>query len=101
MQASVGDRIIIKSHRVGDVERDCEVLEVRGPDGAPPYVVRWGDDGHELRLAGQVQWVNPVKALGENLNHGMGIHFLDLSPDDRERLVEAVHTIAYVRDLAQ
>ena len=24
-----------------------EVLEVRGPEGEPPYVVRWEEDGHE------------------------------------------------------
>ena len=47
MQANVGDRIIIKAHRVGEPERDCEVLEVHGPDGGPPYLVRWGDNGHE------------------------------------------------------
>jgi type IV pilus assembly protein PilZ len=58
-------------------------------------------EGKEWRLGGQVQWVNPVKALGENLNPGMGIRFVDLSIDDRERLVEWVHTIAYVRDFPQ
>jgi hypothetical protein len=47
MKARVGDRIVIKGHRVGEPIRDCEVLEVRDPDGAPPYVVRWGDTGHE------------------------------------------------------
>jgi hypothetical protein len=47
MQASVGDRIIINGHRVGEHDRDCEVLEVRGPDGSPPYFVRWGDTGQE------------------------------------------------------
>jgi hypothetical protein len=47
MRAAVGDRIVIKGHHVGEPERDCEVLEVRGPDGGPPYVVRWDDDGHE------------------------------------------------------
>ena len=47
MQASVGDRIVIGGHRVGEAERDCEVLEVRGKDGGAPYIVRWGDDGHE------------------------------------------------------
>lgn len=47
MRASVGDRIIIKGHRIGEPDRDCEVLEVRGPDGGSPYRVRWGDTGHE------------------------------------------------------
>jgi hypothetical protein len=47
MFASVGDRIVIKGHHVGEADRDCEVLEVRGRDGGPPYLVRWGDSGHE------------------------------------------------------
>lgn len=46
MDARVGDRIIIRGHRVGDPDRDAEVLEVRGPAGGPPYVVRW-ENGHE------------------------------------------------------
>lgn len=47
MHAAKGDRIIIRGHRVGEPDRDCEVLDVRGDDGGPPYVVRWGDSGHE------------------------------------------------------
>jgi len=47
MRAAVGDRIVIRGHRLGEPDRDCEVLEVRGMDGGPPYVVRWEADGHE------------------------------------------------------
>lgn len=47
MRASVGDRIVIRGHRIGEANRDCEVIEVRGQDGGPPFVVRWGDSGHE------------------------------------------------------
>lgn len=47
MHASVGDRIVVTGHRVGEPDRACEVLEVRGPGGGPPYKVRWGDTGHE------------------------------------------------------
>lgn len=47
MHAKVGDRIVIHGHRIGEPDRDCEVLEVRGEDGGPPYVVRWEDSGHE------------------------------------------------------
>ena len=47
MRANIGDRIVIRGHRVGEPNRDCEVLEVRDPDGGPPYRVRWGDTGHE------------------------------------------------------
>ncbi|MCU4184460.1 DUF1918 domain-containing protein [Acidiferrimicrobium sp. IK] len=47
MHASVGDRIIVKGHHVGDPDRDCEVLEVRGPNGDAPFLVRWEDAEHE------------------------------------------------------
>jgi hypothetical protein len=47
MHAGVGDRIIIHGHRVGEPDRDCEVLEARGADATAPFVVRWGDSGHE------------------------------------------------------
>lgn len=46
MKASVGDRIIIHGHHLGEPNRDCEVLGV-GPDGGPPFRVRWEDTGHE------------------------------------------------------
>ncbi len=47
MKASVGDRIVIHGHRQGEPDRDGEILEVQGDDGGPPFVVRWGDSGHE------------------------------------------------------
>jgi type IV pilus assembly protein PilZ len=49
-------------------------------------------------LQGTVQWVNPVRVLSDNRNPGMGILFVDITPEDRERLVATVRTIAYVRD---
>jgi hypothetical protein len=47
VKTAVGDRIVIRGHRVGEHDRDGEILEVRGADGGPPYLVRWDDDGHE------------------------------------------------------
>jgi Domain of unknown function (DUF1918) len=47
MQASVGDRVVVHGHVHGEPNRDGEILEVHGSDGAPPYVVRWDDNGHE------------------------------------------------------
>jgi hypothetical protein len=47
MKAEVGDRIVIRSRHVDEPERDGEVVEVHGANGAPPYVVRWSSDGHE------------------------------------------------------
>jgi hypothetical protein len=31
---------------IGHADRTGEILEVHGPDGSPPYLVRWDDDGH-------------------------------------------------------
>ena len=47
MYAAVGDRLIVRSNKVDSPIRDGEILEVRHPDGSPPYVVRWSDTGHE------------------------------------------------------
>jgi hypothetical protein len=47
MRAAVGDRLIVHGTHVDDVARDGEVVEVRGPDGSPPYLVRRSDNGHE------------------------------------------------------
>lgn len=46
MRAKVGDHLVVEGHTVGESRREGEILEVRGEDGAPPYVVRW-EDGHE------------------------------------------------------
>ena len=46
MRASVGDRVRVRGHSVGNVDRHGEIRKVQGPDGTPPFVVRW-DDGHE------------------------------------------------------
>ena len=46
MHAQAGDRIAIPGRHVGDAGRTGEVLEARGLEGTPPYLVRW-DDGHE------------------------------------------------------
>ena len=47
MEAQVGDRLVVKGRKVGAGERIGEILEVRGTNGEPPYVVRWSDDGRE------------------------------------------------------
>lgn len=61
--------------------------------------VRFQPEGEApVQLRGQVVWVNPVKIGGDNLNPGMGVRFLDLTPELRERLVSLVRTIAYLQD---
>ncbi|KAE8134121.1 hypothetical protein BDV38DRAFT_286146 [Aspergillus pseudotamarii] len=46
MEASVGDRIAIKTRNIGGGDQVAEIIEVRGPAGGPPYLVRF-PDGHE------------------------------------------------------
>jgi uncharacterized protein DUF1918 len=47
MKAQVGDRLILPGTHVGDPHRVGLVIEVHGPDGGPPYLVRWDESGHE------------------------------------------------------
>lgn len=49
-------------------------------------------------LTGVVQWVNALRPRQDNPNPGMGIRFMSLTLADRERIVEAIHTIAYLRE---
>jgi type IV pilus assembly protein PilZ len=58
---------------------------------APP-----GAEG--FKLEGKVAWVNVLRDNGDNPNPGMGIKFINLKLDERERLVEVIRTIAYLRD---
>jgi hypothetical protein len=45
MKGHVGDRIILAANRTEGPVRDGEVIEVRGPNDGPPFLVRWSD-GH-------------------------------------------------------
>jgi hypothetical protein len=47
MFAQRGDRLVVPGHHLGEPVRDAEILEVHHADGAPPYLVRWSDTGHE------------------------------------------------------
>jgi hypothetical protein len=46
MKAHVSDELVVKGRHVGDQDRRGVIIEVRGEDGGPPYLVRWSD-GHE------------------------------------------------------
>jgi hypothetical protein len=49
MQATIGDRLHVHSNIVGAHDKIGEIVEVRGNDGAPPYLVRFSD-GHETLI---------------------------------------------------
>lgn len=46
MHANVGDRLHVHGRLVGTPDETSEIIEIRGRDGEPPYLVRH-DDGHE------------------------------------------------------
>ena len=61
-----------------------------------PVRLRFAPDGDgSFELAGEVAWVNAD--VRHSRNPGMGVRFVGIGAEDRERLVEAIHTIAYVR----
>lgn len=47
MSVAPGDRVVVHSTKVGGHTRDGEVVDARGENGGPPYVVRWSDTGVE------------------------------------------------------
>jgi hypothetical protein len=49
MKAEVGDEVVVRGRHVSDGDRVGVIVEVRGADGSPPYLVRW-KDGHESTL---------------------------------------------------
>jgi hypothetical protein len=46
MQATVGDTLIVRANHTGEPDRAAQIIEVRGDDSGPPFLVRY-DDGHE------------------------------------------------------
>lgn len=74
MHAKVGDWIVVESVHLGGPRRIGEVVEVRHPDGTPPYVVRWTDDDREtLFFPGPETHVETYEALTRDarISHGL------------------------------
>ena len=46
LTAQKGDRLVVRGRRQGEADRDAEILEVRGAEDGPPFLVRWSDSGH-------------------------------------------------------
>ncbi|NGO80663.1 DUF1918 domain-containing protein [Streptomyces sp. YC504] len=50
MHARVGDMLLVHGRVVGQQDRVAEVIEVLGPNGTPPFRVRF-EDGHETLMS--------------------------------------------------
>lgn len=44
MKAKVGDWLIVERAHLDEPRRRGQIIELRHPDGEPPYLVRWEDD---------------------------------------------------------
>ena len=56
-----------------------------------------GADAPPFELEGEVIWINPFRpGVPDNLHPGMGIRFLALEYDARDRLLELVRRFAYL-----
>ena len=54
-------------------------------------------DGEAIEIEGDVIWINPPRD-GLSRNPGMGIQFVELLPEERERILMLVRTFAYLDD---
>lgn len=72
MKAHPGDRIILAASHIDQATRHGEVIEVRGKDGDPPYLIRWAD-GHTGLLYPGPGAILRVEAEGEHHAAGPGV----------------------------
>jgi hypothetical protein len=49
MQATIGDRLHVHSNVVGAYDKIATIIDIRGAQGSPPYLVRFAD-GHETLI---------------------------------------------------
>ena len=47
MRATKGDWLVVESSVLDRPSRKGLILDAEGPDGTPPFLVRWTDNGHE------------------------------------------------------
>ncbi|HTJ72592.1 MAG TPA: DUF1918 domain-containing protein [Actinospica sp.] len=74
MRAAIGDTLHIHTNHLGTTEDLAEILEVRGTDGAPPYLVQFKDGRKRLLFPGPDAVIeSPLKIAGEQRG-GRRIH---------------------------
>ncbi len=59
MQAQTGDRLHVHGRLVGSPDQIAEIIEVRGADGGPPYLVRYPDGRERLVFPGPDCVIDP------------------------------------------
>ncbi|MGW5875292.1 DUF1918 domain-containing protein [Nocardiopsis terrae] len=59
MRATAGDRLHTHGVTSSKGEHDAEIIEVRGADNGPPYLVRFADGEERVIYPGPETVVNP------------------------------------------
>lgn len=70
MHAKVGDRLHIHTSHTGAPDQFGRIVEIRGADGAPPYVVEFPDGRSRLVFPGPDAVVEPAQPTGDGSGHG-------------------------------
>jgi hypothetical protein len=60
MRASIGDRLHIHTNHIGTDDHYGRIVEIRGADGAPPYLVEFPDGRTSLVFPGPDAVVEPT-----------------------------------------
>jgi hypothetical protein len=74
MRAAIGDTLHIHTNHLGTVEDLAEILEVRGSDGAPPYLVQFKDGRKRLLFPGPDAVIESSTAAEVEQRAGRRIH---------------------------
>ncbi|HEV2345548.1 MAG TPA: DUF1918 domain-containing protein [Actinocrinis sp.] len=59
MRASIGDRLHIHTNHIGTEDHYGRIIEIRGANGAPPYLVEFPDGRTSLVFPGPDAIVEP------------------------------------------
>jgi hypothetical protein len=90
MKASLGDHIMIVSNRLDKPVRDGRIVELRHPDGSPPYMVEWNDTGQvglffpgpDAVVAHDATPTAPAQAAGGSVKTWhVEVHITESDPD--------------------
>lgn len=102
IEVDFGDQENFLFAYIRDLEATGIFVRTLSPEAPGTHVnVRFTPGGAEppMELDGKVIWINPYRPHdSNNLSPGMGIRFLELTREQRCRLVELVRRFAYLAD---
>ena len=81
----------------GNLEKRVAALEEAVQENRALNVRLAEDGANRLEIEGEVIWVNPYRpGTPDNLHPGMGVRFVNLDSESRDRLFELVRRFAYL-----